>query len=216
MGNDQHGPAYPEPPYVCPICRGDKDRFSRCEYPGCPDGHDQPGRFRTYPTEHSDMAYIDMRSFFIGLAMFAALALAIIFFFAKPAHAFDHGFDPFAPTSQWMESLQRRPPAPVGPCCGVADAYQADIYTRNPDGSYDIVITDGSPIMFPDGAHRDAIPDGTAIHVPENKVNPPKEQAGNPTGHAWLFMSVYGITTNGVYKQAPGSLYCFVPRPEGS
>lgn len=47
--HDEHGPVAPAP-YLCPICRGDKDRFMTCEYPACPDGCDQPSRFRTYPT----------------------------------------------------------------------------------------------------------------------------------------------------------------------
>jgi hypothetical protein len=51
MGTDEHGPAYPEPPYRCPICNGDENRFMTCDYPGCPDGCDQPGRFRAYPNQ---------------------------------------------------------------------------------------------------------------------------------------------------------------------
>lgn len=58
MGHDEHGPAYPEPPckqaYRCPICKGDENRFMTCDYPGCPDGCDQPGRFRTYPATPSE------------------------------------------------------------------------------------------------------------------------------------------------------------------
>lgn len=40
MGYDEHGPAYPEPPYRCPICNGNENRYMVCEYPGCPDGRD--------------------------------------------------------------------------------------------------------------------------------------------------------------------------------
>lgn len=86
MGNDEHGPAYPETvycpicssrdaekwcmrdncpgrnpiprlspaevkrPYRCPICDGNENRFMTCDYPGCPDGCDQWGRFKTYPS----------------------------------------------------------------------------------------------------------------------------------------------------------------------
>jgi hypothetical protein len=52
MGSDQHGEAYPEPPpppYRCPICGGGANRYMTCEYPGCPDGHDQPARGPFYP-----------------------------------------------------------------------------------------------------------------------------------------------------------------------
>lgn len=62
MGNDEHGPAYPEPPehtsgcktryrhcractcerpYRCPICKGDENRYLVCDYPGCTDGRDR-------------------------------------------------------------------------------------------------------------------------------------------------------------------------------
>ena len=130
------------------------------------------------------------------------------------AHAFDHGFDPLAPTTKWMEKLQR-PDDPSGSCCGIADAYQADTYIRHPDGSYTITITDGSAIEFPDGTHRDVLKDGTVIEVPASHVNPPVERAGNPTGHAWLFTSVYGVTMEGTRLTSPGTTYCFVPLPEG-
>lgn len=44
MGNDEHGPAYPEPtkaPYRCPVCHGDEFRYSQCNHPGCFDGRDR-------------------------------------------------------------------------------------------------------------------------------------------------------------------------------
>lgn len=234
MGNDEHGPAYPEPVarvhtdgckarwrhcrqcscvYVCPICKGDKDRFMTCDYPACPDGRDQHGRFPTYPSEPFSWG-----AALVGLLMWAPMILLLLFVLVvKPAHALDHGFDPLAPTTQWMESLPRPYPVPSpGSCCGIADAYQADIYARNADGSYEVVITDGSAVEFPDGIHRTPIDDGTKIHVPAKHVNPPKDQMGNPTGHAWLFMSVYGVTTDGQYTTTPGSIYCFIPMPEGS
>jgi hypothetical protein len=71
MGYDEHGPAYPAhcpgtvkefhdrierrhlEAYRCPICSGDQNRFMTCEYPDCPDGCDQPGRFKTYPNTMS-------------------------------------------------------------------------------------------------------------------------------------------------------------------
>jgi hypothetical protein len=60
MGNDEHGPAYPDGPatvrvaarpYSCPICKGDQNHFMTCAYPDCPNGCDQPGRFISYPNE---------------------------------------------------------------------------------------------------------------------------------------------------------------------
>lgn len=51
MGSDEHGPAYPEPPrkpYRCPICRGDANRYSSCDYPGCYDGRDSGHPYAKY------------------------------------------------------------------------------------------------------------------------------------------------------------------------
>lgn len=55
VGHDEHGPAYPmaRPGYHCPICKGDENRFLTCDYPGCPDGHDQP-RLRPEWWDHPD------------------------------------------------------------------------------------------------------------------------------------------------------------------
>jgi len=116
-----------------------------------------------------------------------------------------------------MESLQKPYDRPNS-CCGTSDAYGADQYTRNADGSYDVVITDGDAIEYPDGTHRTQLKNGTRIHVPADHVNPPREQAGNPTGHAWLFISVYGIynSASDSSETQPGTIYCFIPLPEGS
>jgi hypothetical protein len=36
--------------YKCIVCgTHDPDLFARCYHPMCPDGHDQPGRFPSYP-----------------------------------------------------------------------------------------------------------------------------------------------------------------------
>jgi hypothetical protein len=40
------------------------------------------------------------------------------------------------------------------------------------------------------------------------KINPPVETQHNPTGRAWLFMSVF--------NEQPGNILCFAPLPEGS
>jgi hypothetical protein len=146
-------------------------------------------------------------------------ALAVVFALAliAPAAAFDHGFDPYSPTVQWFETL-KMPDYPPTSCCGKSDAYTADIYTRNPDGSYEVTVTDGAAITFPNGDRRTPLKNGTVIHVPAGKVNPPTDQAGNPTGHAWLFVSVYGaVDASGDQPvTTPGTVYCFIPLPEGS
>ncbi len=224
MGNDEHGPAYPEPPasYRCPVCGiNDRDAYLRCYDGGCPDGRDQSRlrpAFWDDPTSCQDKKTRTVWDKILSAA-FAALILGTLFwlFTPRPAPAFDHGFDPLAPTTIWMESLIQ-PANPPGPCCGKADAYQADTYRRNKDGSYTVTITDGSAVEFPAGGHRTPLADGTVIEVSANHVNPPTEQAGNPTGHAWIFLSVYGIVgEDGVESQTtPGTIYCFVPLPEGS
>ena len=182
-------------------------------------GYDEHGPAYPEPSDENDDVFTSTVWDKILSAAFAALILGTLFwlFTPHPAPAFDHGFDPLAPTTLWMQSLERPDNRPA-PCCGMADAYQADTYRRHWNGSYTVTITDGSAVEFPDGSHRPPLADGTVIEVPANHVNPPTEQAGNPTGHAWLFISVYGIVgEDGVESQTtPGTIYCFVPLPEGS
>lgn len=180
MGNDEHGPAYPEP-------------------------WDDPAWGRKQKPKRSN-PWTQML-----VAGFTALIVSFSMSMCHMAHGMDHGFDPLKPTTIWMESLVQ-PASPPSSCCGIADAYQADTYTRNPDGSYSVVITEGSAVEFPDGTRRTPIKDGTIITVPSSHVNPPREQKDNPTGHAWVFMSVYG----GTEQSSPGTVYCFIPLPEGS
>jgi hypothetical protein len=145
-------------------------------------------------------------------------ALVILLALTAPAAAFDHGFDHFTERSKWFDQL-KRPDYYPHPCCGAADGYEADIYQRNPDGSYDVVITDGSEITFPDGSTRPGLPNGSKVHVPANRINPPSETKDNPTGHAWLFVSImrsYDEDHPGGNAATPGIVYCFCPLPEGS
>ncbi len=121
------------------------------------------------------------------------------------AYATDHGFDQSNPVTQWFETVPM--PDTQQSCCGLGDAYEADVWTKNPDGSYEATITDGSGIVYPDGTTRAPIANGTVIHVPAEKVNPPKD--GNPTGHGVIFMAVYkGALSNGPF--------CFILLPLGS
>lgn len=204
--------------YRCPICGGNSDRYRECEYPGCPDGRDQPGQIylESKPVSNSVkcpsclLISVLLIVVFLGALIFAALV--------RPAHAMDHGFDPYNPTVKWFEQLKRHDYMPYS-CCGKADGYTADIYTKNPDGSYDVVITDGSAIEFPDGSKRPELPNGTMVHVPANQINPPEETQYNPTGHAWLFVSirrVYDDAHPGGDAATPGLSYCFAPLPDGS
>jgi hypothetical protein len=137
----------------------------------------------------------------------AVRAFVVLLLLTVPAFASDHGFDRTTERSKFFRLL-KRPDLYPRPCCGEADAYEADIYQKNPDGSYIVIITDGSAIKYPDGVHRDYIANGTKVIVPSKKVNPPVETQHNPTGHAWLFMSVF--------DEKPGNIFCFAPLPEGS
>lgn len=145
-----------------------------------------------------------------------ALVLIVLFAFlfpASPALAYDHNFPKDTARSRFFSQL-KRPDYYPNSCCGEADAYEADIYQRNPDGSYDVEITNGDIIHYPDGNERIALPNGAKVHVPANRINPPIETQFNPTGHAWLFVSA--VRPMGDEPAQPGLTYCFAPLPEGS
>jgi len=122
--------------------------------------------------------------------------------------AFDHGFDHSDPVVQWFDHL-RRPDVDesylgVVSCCGLGEAYPAELITDGGrHGEWVARITDGSEIEFPDGTWRPRLPDGTVVHFPGTKVTRPDQ--GNPTKHAWLFLSVWGGEVH--------EIWCFVPLP---
>lgn len=112
----------------------------------------------------------------IGVAVEALVA---------PAHADYDG--PVNPTlQQWFRSLMQ-PDRPEISCCGAADAVYGDYWVAHADGSLTVTVTDG----------RNYVPDGVIVEVPATKV---KNNSGNPSGHAILFLS----------KEAH-AVYCFVP-----
>lgn len=144
------------------------------------------------------------------------LALMLSASLITPAIAFDHGFDHSTDRSKFFESL-KRPDYYPHPCCGESDAYEADIYQRNSDGSYDVTITNGEDENpWPDGTSRIPLKNGTVVHVPSSQINPPEEAKNNPTGHAWLFVSIRRSYEGADNEARPGVTYCFVPLPEGS
>jgi hypothetical protein len=89
----------------------------------------------------------------------------------------------------WYKSLMQ-PDKPWVPCCGESDAYFAEAHVR--DGKTYAVIIDDRPDE-PRGRHH--VPVGTEIEVPAGKF---KWDAGNPTGHAVIFLSINN------------DVYCFV------
>jgi hypothetical protein len=88
-----------------------------------------------------------------------------------------------ADVREWFEGL-RQPDNPKAPCCGEADAYEADLFEVDED-RYVAIITDG----------KGEIPNGTKIPVPNQKL---KWDAGNPTGHGIIFIGAHG------------QVYCYV------
>ncbi len=107
---------------------------------------------------------------------------------AAPAQARDNGQWGDGPLAQWYRSLMQ-PDNPTMSCCGDADAYQADDWTAHSGGSLDATITDARG----NAGHKV----GETFFVPAAKV---KWDAGNPSGHAVLFLSIGG-----------SAVFCFVP-----
>lgn len=128
----------------------------------------------------------------IGFGLFpvvVAVAAAVIFFFASPAHPRDNGQweATDADVKKWYKDLMR-PDNPRMSCCGESDAYHADSFRSTVDAetgeaSYIAVITDerdDKPL------YRPHVPVGTEIVVPNTKL---KHDKGNPTGHGVIFMN---------------------------
>lgn len=136
----------------------------------------------------------------VALAILVMLAIALII---GAARARDNGQwnDPAnAEIKRWFEEL-RQPDHPTWSCCGEADAYWADVvHVRN--GKTFAVITDDrddAPLGRPH------IPFGTEIEVPNYKL---KWDAGNPTGHAVIFLAHgWGQNEDG---KPDYIVYCFV------
>jgi len=113
-----------------------------------------------------------------------AIAAATLLAFS-PAAGRDNGnwSDVSPERSKWFQSLLI--PNTATPCCGEADAYEADQF-EVADGDMIAIITDGTA----DPVHaKPEIRDGTRFKVPANKViREPLQVKTNPTGHGWLFV----------------------------
>lgn len=134
--------------------------------------------------------------------------LFVVIVLSVPAYAMDHGFDKNDPLVKWFELLPR--PDYSGPCCGASDGYPVVRYWRDGPRSrhtWTAVIGDGSARHFPDGTTREPIPDGTEVTVPDNKINPERDDLDNPTDLSWIFMSVS--------EGRPQNIFCFVRHPQG-
>jgi hypothetical protein len=96
--------------------------------------------------------------------------------------------------AEWYREL-KQPDNPTISCCGKADAYYADAYTK--DGKNIAVITDTRP---DEPLGRPHVPPGTEIVIPDHKM---KWDRGNPTGHSIIFLS----NSN---DEGLRDVYCFV------
>lgn len=110
----------------------------------------------------------------------------------------------------WFESLHREGlitedsdgEPDTGSCCGLGDAYEADIFDTATDGFLYATITDGREFCFKkgglDNVHcRKEIKEGTRVYIPNSAV---VSHQGNPTGHGVVFISQSDLK----------SVYCFV------
>jgi hypothetical protein len=211
VGNDEHGPAYPEP-YRCPTCGdGDTHSYITCNHPMCPEGRDQspPSSVWDDPAWQEKSSPGSVWGSLLG-AVYAALIIGGLLFvlWPYPAPAMNHGFDPSAPATKWFESLERPDQSPNS-CCGKADAYPVDRYQKNSDHTYTVWIADGRPIKYPDGTTRDPWDITVPISVPDNKVNKEDDDLDNPTDHSWLFFRASTPTD-------VGTIYCFIRHPNGN
>lgn len=93
---------------------------------------------------------------------------------------------------EWVRNLMQ-PDNPMVSCCGLSDAYWADIYESEGD-HYVAIITDDRP---DEPLGRPHIPVGTRIPVPNPKI---KWDTPNPSEHGWLFLQ---MGTHSVYCYAP-------------
>jgi hypothetical protein len=114
--------------------------------------------------------------------------------FVNPGYPHDSGqWEETTPAMrEWYRSL-RMPDSPSISCCGEADAYFAEARVR--DGKTYAVIVDDRP---DEPRHRPHVPVGTEIEIPNHKL---KYDAGNPTGHAVIFLG----TGRGVYCFVQGT-----------
>jgi hypothetical protein len=212
-------------PFVC--CENSAD----CTFP-CPQHpwhhlHMTGGIKPSMMLTEADLDRIEEERYMSGVGAIRTLRYilyAILFYTAmtlwacSTAHSMDHGFDKSDPTAQWFESLKRPDDTPPkGSCCGFADAYGItiiqDAVGDTGDEMGEAIITDGAPKTYPDGALRVGLPNGLHFRFPKSKVNPLSD--GNPTGTAWLFVSVNvgdgpSYTTNNIRF-----IYCVVPLPPG-
>lgn len=130
-----------------------------------------------------------------GWLVLVIVSLVLLMMALSIHHARAHDAD-HPELHPWYGSLMQ-PDNPSASCCGTADAYWCDLVSVRHDGpnkeprTY-CKITDGRA----DGPlGRPHVPIGTEVYIPNHKL---KWDAGNPTGHAVVFM------------RGPETVFCFV------
>lgn len=145
-----------------------------------------------------------MKRFALGL-LYAALSLV-------PAHARDGGqWAQVSPERKQFFNDAKMPDSPRQSCCGEADAYEADDFDSDPDGTLVAIITcnepdvitgqdkHGNPVGYcsiegertydndGDKTTVPARPPGTRIRIPAEKILKPHKPE-NLTKHGWVFL----------------------------
>lgn len=114
---------------------------------------------------------------------YLVFGFTILLALSTPAFAHDH--DPVI--DHWLSTLMQ-PDNPRMPCCGVSDAYWADVINVRADGRVFATITDDRDDADLNGRHHVDI--GTQVEIPPEKL---KHDAGNPTGHAIVFLNINNV-----------------------
>lgn len=126
-------------------------------------------------------------------ALVIVMVLVVAFTVKAFAHDEDHHND------SWYSSL-KQPDNPNISCCGLADAYWCDDYYAR-DGKAYCRITDDRDDAKLGRPHIDM---GTEFEIPPHKLKWEQDgkPAGNPTGHAVIFVNMQGHVW--CYVQAGG------------
>lgn len=121
----------------------------------------------------------------------ASVILLVLIVGIRLATARDFGqWDRSDPIVAWYQGLMQ-PDVPSASCCGEADAYWCDDVHVREQKTFCKITDDRSD----EPRHRPHLDLGMEFEIPDHKL---KWDAGNPTGHAIVFLS------------RGGYVYCFV------
>lgn len=99
---------------------------------------------------------------------------------------------------EWLSNT-KQPDNRMVSCCGEADAFITDNYEVDKDGNLWAIITEDYPVpQVNPGYNKLEFKKGDKIHIPNNKINIPRLDGGNPSGHSITFINPYN-----------GQVYCY-------